>query len=52
MEHWYLSAGKDHGFFFAKLNVENVIVLDTFGGAQEVPLVDYYAANPISREDH
>ena len=36
----------DHGWFFAKMNMSSVIVLDFFGGAKSVPLQDYFAANP------
>ena len=35
---------EDHGFYFAKLNVEHVILLAGFGGANEVPVEDYFAA--------
>jgi len=35
---------KNHGWFFAKLNITNVIVLDFFGGAITVPLEDYFNA--------
>ena len=34
----------DHGFFFAKIDITNILVLDNFGGAQTVPLKDYYKA--------
>jgi len=32
----------NHEWFFAKLNISNVILLDFFGGAIDVPLEDYY----------
>jgi len=32
----------DHGWYFAKLELSNVILLDFFGGAIDVPLEDYY----------
>ncbi|CAG0888392.1 unnamed protein product [Darwinula stevensoni] len=32
----------DHSFFFAKLNLTFVCVLDYFGGAQEVSVSDYF----------
>jgi len=35
---------KNHGWFFTKLNITNVIVLDFFGGAITVPLEDYFNA--------
>jgi len=41
MEYW----PGDHGFYFAKLNMTNIILLDWFGGAITVPLEEYYAAN-------
>ena len=34
----------DHGWYFAKLDITNVIVLDWFGGANDVALTDYYNA--------
>jgi len=35
---------KNHGWFFTKLNITNVIVLDFFGGAITVPVEDYFNA--------
>jgi len=35
-----------HGFFFAKLNITNVILLDFFGGAIDVSLEEYYSTLP------
>ena len=35
---------EDHGFYFAKLNVEHVILLAGFGGVVPVPVEDYFAA--------
>jgi hypothetical protein len=35
----------DHGFFFAKLHISNIIVLDYFGGAKTVAPKDYFKAN-------
>ena len=35
---------KDHGWFFTKLNITNIIVLDFFGGAITVPLEEYFNA--------
>lgn len=32
----------DHGWYFAKLNITNVILLDFFGGAIDVPLQEYF----------
>lgn len=37
---------EDHGFFFAKLEIKNILLLDFFGGAITVPLEDYFNANP------
>jgi len=34
----------DHGFFFAKLHISNIIVLDYFGGAKTVAPKDYFKA--------
>jgi len=42
MEDW--PAG--HHWFFAKLAVTKILLLDFFGGAIDVPLKDYYSANP------
>jgi len=36
---------KDHGWFFAKLNITNVLLLDFFGGAANIPVEDYFKAN-------
>ena len=33
---------EDHGFYFAKMNIEHVILLAGFGGANELPLDDYF----------
>ncbi len=40
----------DHDWFFAKLAIQQVAVLDYFGGAKYVPLEEYYAATPFWRE--
>jgi len=40
---------EDHGFFFAKLEIKNILVLDFFGGAITVPLEDYFNANPDTK---
>jgi len=37
---------EDHGFYFAKMNISNILLLDFFGGAKTVPLDDYFAAEP------
>jgi len=42
MPEWPVS----HEWFFAKLDIKNIIVLDFFGGAITVPVEDYYKANP------
>jgi hypothetical protein len=36
----------DHGWFFAKLKIGSILVLDYFGGAKQVPLQDYLKATP------
>jgi len=46
MEEWPV----DHGWFFAKLDIENIIILDFFGGAITVPIKDYFDATPTSKE--
>ncbi|ODM98822.1 Protein CREG1 [Orchesella cincta] len=33
---------KDHGWFFAKLDIRNIVVLDYFGGAKTVTIDDYF----------
>ena len=35
---------KGHQWFFAKLDIKNIIVLDYFGGAITVPVQDYFNA--------
>jgi len=35
---------ESHGFYFCKLDVKNIIVLDWFGGAQTVTVEDYFNA--------
>lgn len=36
----------DHGFYFAKLLISDVCVLDYFGGATTVPVDQYFSAHP------
>lgn len=43
MEHW---TAEDHGWFFAKLNIENIQLLDFFGGVSTISLEDYLNATP------
>ena len=38
---------EDHGFYFAKLNVEYVALLAGFGGVTHVEAEDYFAASLI-----
>jgi len=33
---------ESHGWYFAKLNISNVILLDFFGGAIDVPVQEYF----------
>ena len=40
MEFW----PEDHGWFFCKLDIENILLLNYFGGAITVPVDDYFAA--------
>lgn len=35
-----------HGWFFAKINITNILLLDYFGGAATIPLQDYFKATP------
>ncbi|KAJ9586381.1 hypothetical protein L9F63_019962 [Diploptera punctata] len=37
---------KDHHFFFAKLDIEQILVQDYFGGPVPVNVADYYNASP------
>ena len=41
MEYW----PEDHGFFFGRMNIEHITLLAGFGGANLVPLEDYFAAS-------
>jgi len=36
----------DHAWFFAKLKIGSVLVLDFFGGAKDVPVDEYFKATP------
>ena len=36
-----------HHFFVAKLDIQNIIVLDYFGGAKTVSVAEYFATNPF-----
>ena len=36
----------DHGWYVAKLDIASILVLDYFGGANEVTVGDYYKATP------
>ena len=40
MEYW----PEDHGWFFCKLDIQNILLLNYFGGAITVPVDDYFAA--------
>ena len=35
---------KDHGWFIAKLNISNILLLDYFGGAVTIPVEEYFTA--------
>ena len=39
MENW----PADHGWFFAKVDIQNIQLLAFFGGAVTVPVTDYYS---------
>ena len=41
MQYW----PEGHGFYFAKMKIEHVILLASFGGAMDVPLEDYFNAS-------
>ena len=41
MQYW----PEGHGFYFAKMKIEHVILLASFGGAMDVPLADYFNAS-------
>ena len=34
----------NHGWFFCKLDIQNIQLLNYFGGAITVPVADYFAA--------
>jgi len=34
----------DHGFYFAKLEIESIVLLDFYGGASQVPVTEYFSA--------
>ena len=42
---------EDHGFFFAKLDIQNILLLDFFGGAVTIPVEEYLNANPLYMQD-
>jgi len=37
----------DHGWFFAKIDIKNILLLDYFGGATTIPVKDYLKATPF-----
>ncbi|KAF4513913.1 UNVERIFIED_CONTAM: hypothetical protein B566_EDAN017736 [Ephemera danica] len=39
---------KDHGFFFATLKIDQIVLLDYFGGPKYISVKDYFQANPGS----
>jgi len=43
METW----PQDHGWFFYKMDVSKIILLDWFGGAYDINLTEYYSVNMI-----
>ncbi|CAL4082103.1 unnamed protein product, partial [Meganyctiphanes norvegica] len=38
-----------HHFYFAKLNITHIFLLDFYGGATEIPSIDYYKAQPFDQ---
>lgn len=40
----FLFSLPDHKFFFAKMNIMNIYVLDFFGGAAKVDINEYFSA--------
>uniref|UniRef100_A0A4W3GCT1 Cellular repressor of E1A stimulateds 1 n=1 Tax=Callorhinchus milii TaxID=7868 RepID=A0A4W3GCT1_CALMI len=40
---------RDHGWYFAKLNITNIWVLDYFGGVKTVTPEEYYSVQPQSQ---
>jgi len=36
----------DHGWFFAKLKIGNILLLDFFGGAKKISVKEYFKATP------
>ena len=40
----------DHGFFFAKLVPESILLLDQFGGAADISLDEYLAGETPEEE--
>jgi len=34
----------DHGFYFTKLEIESIVLLDFYGGASQVPVTEYFSA--------
>ncbi|KAJ8675777.1 hypothetical protein QAD02_011563 [Eretmocerus hayati] len=42
---WLAHMPPDHGFYFAKFDIETIAVIAKFGGAEYVPLKEYYAAD-------
>ena len=41
---------EDHGFFFAKLVPESILLLDQFGGAADISLEDFFGAKTPEEE--
>ena len=39
MESW----PENHGFFFSKLDIQNILLLNWYGGAVTVPVEEYFA---------
>ncbi|XP_046476881.1 protein CREG1 [Neodiprion pinetum] len=46
---WLAHMPADHHFFFAKLKIVQIALLDTFGGPKYISLKDYFTANQIPK---
>ncbi|XP_046740873.1 protein CREG1 [Diprion similis] len=47
---WLAHMPADHHFFFAKLKIAQIALLDTFGGPKYISVKDYFAANQIPKD--
>ncbi|XP_011499446.1 PREDICTED: protein CREG1 [Ceratosolen solmsi marchali] len=49
---WLAHMPEDHHFFFAKLKIETIAVLDTFGGPKYISLNEYLHPNTVALTDY